>query len=121
MLSLELDGEFDEREEDALRRPSWRELVLAAGREAEIDDLPNVTEEDPDEWGVLLDCLEDRVLWGSDWAMEEQLDANPDDSEQVRQKMGIDDDYFIAVPPDPTDPQADRLLAELREQIAEAR
>jgi hypothetical protein len=35
--------------------------------------------------------------------------------------MGINVDYFIAVPPDPTDEEAERLLADLRELSAEAR
>ena len=121
MISLELDDEFDELEEDAPPHLSWCELLLAAGREAEIDDLPSVTEDDPDEWDLLLDCLEDRVLWDCDWEMEEQLDADPDVSQRVKQEMGISDDYFIAVPPDPTDEEANRLLLELRELTADAR
>ena len=121
MISLELDDEFDELEEDAPPHLSWCELILAAGREAEIDDLPSVTEDDPDEWELLLDCLEDRVLWDCDWEMEEQLDADPDVSQRVKREMGISDDYFIAVPPDPTDEEAERLLLELRELTGEAR
>lgn len=121
MLSLELDEESDEPEEGAPSYPSWRELILAAGREAEIDDLASVTEDDPDEWELPLDCLEARVLWDYDWEMEEQLDVDPDVSQEMKQKMGINDDYFITVPPDPTDEEAERLLAELRELTAEAR
>jgi len=121
MISLELDGEFEESEEGLPPRLSWRELILAAGHEAEIGNLPNVTEDDPDEWSLLLECLEDQILWDCDWEMEEQLDADPDVSQRVKQEMGINDDYFIAVPPDPTDEEAERLLAELRELTREAR
>lgn len=121
MTSLELDGEFEEPEEALPPLLSWRELILAAGREAEIDDLPSAIEDDPAEWDLVLDCLENRVLWDCDWEMEEQFDADPDVSQRVKQEMGISDDYFVAVPPDPADEEAERLLAELRELSADAR
>ncbi len=65
--------------------------------------------------------LEGQILWDYDWEMEEQLDAAPDVSQRLKQEMGINDDYFIAVPPDPTDEEAERLLLELRELMAAAR
>ena len=122
MISLELEGEIDELEDVSTPKPpSWRKRVLAAGREAEIDDLPSITEDDPEEWDLLLECLEDCVLWDNDWEMEEQLDMDPDVSQRVKREMGIADDYFIAVPPDPTDDEAGQLLSELFELTADAR
>ena len=103
--------------------PSWRELVLAACRDAGIEDLPDVpaTDDNPDEWALLVDCLEDRVLWDNDWEMSEFLDVDPDVGRRMRRELGISDDYFVAVPPDPTDAQVERLLGELRELTADAR
>jgi hypothetical protein len=122
MISLELDGELDETKGASTpQSPSWRGLIYAASREAKIDELPSITEDDPEEWNLLLDCLEDRVLWDNDWAMVEQLDADPEVSQRVKREMGISDDYFVAVPPDPTDEEAERLLLELRELTADAR
>lgn len=121
MISLELDGEFDELDEDVPPSLSWRDLILAAAREAEFDNLPSANEDDPDDWDLLLDRLEGQILWDRDWEMDEQLDADPDVSRQVKQEMGINDDYFIAIPPDPTDEEAKRLLLELRDLTGEAR
>ncbi len=70
---------------------------------------------------MLLDCLEDRVLWDNDWEMEEQLDADPDTSRRLKQELGIEEDYFVAIPPDPNDEEAERLWDELRELTSDAR
>ncbi len=103
--------------------PSWRELVLAACRDAGIEDLPDVpaTDDNPDAWVLLVDCLEDRVLWDNDWEMSEFLDVDPDVGRRMRRELGISDDYFVAVTPDPTDAEVERLLGELRELTADAR
>jgi len=98
------------------RQVSWRELVLAAGRETGISaDMSDFNENDPDDWDLLLDCLEDRLLWDRDWEMEDHLDADPETGRRLKQELGIDEDYFVAVPPDPTDEECERLLGELRE------
>ena len=46
--------------------------------------------------------------------MLEYLDAAPDASRRTKDVMGIDEDYFVSVPPDPTDEEAARMLMELR-------
>lgn len=119
MVAMELS-----EPDDTAAEPSWRELVLAACGDAGIDDLPDVlpaTNDDCDAWLMLVDCLEGRVLWDNDWEMDVCLDADPEASRRVRRELGIDDDYFVAVPPDPTDAEVERLLGELRELTAEAR
>jgi hypothetical protein len=63
----------------------------------------------------LFDCLEGRLLWARDWEMEEHLDADPEASRRVKQELGIDADYFVAVPPDPSEEECERLVGELRE------
>ena len=70
---------------------------------------------------VLLDFLAGRVLWDSDWEMDEQLDADPDAAGSVKDRLGIDRDYFVDVPPEPSDAEAERLLAELRSLTRAAR
>ena len=91
------------------------ELVLAACRETGIfDDLSEVDDDSSDDWDLLLECLEGRLLWDSDWEMDEQLDADPDAAGSVKDFLGIDRDYFVDVPPEPSDAEADRLLAALR-------
>jgi len=116
MLALESLGDIDSSDCLFGVGLTWRELVLAAGRETGISaDMSDFNEDDPDDWDLLLDCLEDRMLWDRDWEMEEHLDADPEASRRVKQELGIDEVYFIAVPPDPTEEECQRLLDELCE------
>jgi hypothetical protein len=94
--------------------PSWRERAVAAGREVGIEELPEPDDTDFDEWDLLIGCLEDNLLWDEDWEMVDHLDASPEVARRVKQELGILDDYFVAVPNDPSDTEAERLLAELR-------
>lgn len=119
MISFELDVvevddavdfEFGELPEG----PSWRERAVAAGREAGIEDLPDPDGQDFDDWDLLIECLEGRVLWDDDWDMVDHLDAAPEVARHIKDKLGILDDYFVAIPPDPSDADAERLLAELK-------
>jgi hypothetical protein len=61
------------------------------------------------------------VLWDNDWELESSLDADPQVSEHLKRELGIVDDYYVAVPLDPSDSQTEQLLAELRELTAVAR
>ena len=85
------------------------------------NDLSDFDEDSSDDWDLLIECLEGRVLWDRDWELEEQLDIEPVAGRRVKRELGIDNDYFVAVPPDPTDEEAERLLKELRELTREAR
>jgi hypothetical protein len=60
-------------------------------------------------------------LWDADWALLEHLDADPANSQRVKRRLGIDDDYFVAIPPEPNDAEAARLLDELVELSRDAR
>lgn len=123
MLFQEMEPGMDEPIEGFEGQlPTWRERVLAACGELQLaDDLPACDSEDCDEWDLLVSCLEDCVLWDTDFEMQEHLDADPDASRRVKGELGIDDDYFVAVPPDPTDEEAERLLLDLQMLTGEAR
>jgi hypothetical protein len=110
MVEIEIDEPAEDQEP-----PSWRELVLAACREHGIEDLLDPESEDLDEWAILVECLADTVLWDQDWKDSESLlDADPKASKGVKQLLGIDDDYYIAVPPDPTEKEMEGIKAVLR-------
>lgn len=110
LVEMEIDQPAEWRES-----PSWRELVLAACRERGIEDLLDAQSVDLDEWEVLVCCLSDTVLWDEDWKDSESLlDADPRASRAVKKMLGIDEDYYIAVPPDPTDDEMEGILATLR-------
>ena len=110
MVEIEIDEPAEDRES-----PSWRELVLAAGRERGIEDLLDPESEDLDEWDVLVSCLADGVLWDEDWKdAEDHLDVDPKAGRAVRKLLGIDEDYYVAVPPDPTEKEMEGIEATLR-------
>ena len=118
MISLELDvAELDEGVDfgfgDLPERPSWRERAIAAGQEVGIENLPAPDDQDFDHWDLLIESLEGRVLWDDDWDMIDHLDAPPEVAIRIKAKLGISDDYFIAIPVDPSDAEAERLLAVL--------
>ncbi len=97
----------------------WRQLLLAACREAQEDweePLPEVTCDDLREWQILLECLADRVFWDEDYAIgREFLDADPETSHAKMKAMGIAEDHFLATAPDPSDEQ----LQEIRRVLLE--
>jgi hypothetical protein len=96
--------------------PTWRQLVLAACREQGIEAPLGPESEDGDEWDLLIDCLAGRVLWDEDWKdAEHHLDADPAASRMIKDLLGIDPDYYVAVPPDPSHEELDAIWATLRE------
>ena len=102
--------------------PSWRTLVLNACRETNaVERLPQPDDSNEDNWSFLIECLRDRVLWDNDWEMVEQQDIDPDQQRRVKEEMGIDEDYFVWVPPDPKGDLAARMLTELQYLTPEGR
>jgi hypothetical protein len=99
--NVELFGGDEDWETDDPALPSWREMVLAACHDEEIDDLPPVDSPDVDEWDVLIDCLSTNILWDADWQIGDLfLDVDPQRGNEVKRTMGIDQDYFVDVPPE---------------------
>jgi hypothetical protein len=72
---------------------------------------------DLEEWTFLIDRMANRILWDDgDYEMEDDfIDDDPRLSRAKMQIMGIPDDYFTAIAPDPTDDE----LVEIRQQLAE--
>ena len=99
---------------------TWRQLILAACREAEVaEELPEEDCRDKREWDFPIEVLESRVLWDYDWQLENSIDLAPDAGRRLKDELGIADDYFVAVPPDPPDAEAERLLQAMN-QLADA-
>jgi len=110
MVGMEVEEEWEWDES-----PSWRELVLAACREKDIIDLPEVECEDTNEWEVLIDSLAEGVLWDEDWKDSESLlDIDPRESRAGKALMRIDTDYYTAIPPDPTEEEIEAVWTALR-------
>lgn len=128
MISMELGEGFPDVDDGGLfgdpglaESRCWRELALAAGHHLGLTADLGLDQPDYCEWDLLVECLEGRVLWDDDWDMVEYLDAPPAVARRVKAELGIDEDYFVAIPPDPDDADAERLLAELVTLTADAR
>jgi hypothetical protein len=114
-IRIMVEMEIDQPPEWRLS-PTWRELVLAACREHGIDELLDPQSDDLDEWEVLIDSLAGEVLWDEDWRDGESLlDADPRAGGEVKKLLGIDKDYYVGVPPDPTDEEMEGVLITQRE------
>ncbi len=110
IVEMEIDQSAEER-----TSPTWRELVLTACQEQGIDEFLDPVSEEIDEWGMLISCLTDAVLWDEDWRDSESLmDADPKAGQAVKELLGIDEDYYVALPPDPTDEEMKGVWATLR-------
>ena len=120
MIEMEISDDLADDEDYLLypETPTWRELAIAAGRQMGIEDLHDPAVVD---WDLLLVCLEDHVLWDHDWAMVAHLDAAPDLAHRIKDELGIAEDYYFAMPDDPRDADAERLLTELRTLTGDAR
>ncbi|MGA2704775.1 MAG: hypothetical protein ABSH35_27250 [Isosphaeraceae bacterium] len=97
--------------------PSVRELVLLAARKTRSSvELPEISSNDMDLWDDVLDCLMDRVLWEDRDFEEEELflDSGPEITGFLKEQLGIADDYFIGVAPDPDPTQLDSIRESLR-------
>jgi len=110
MVQLEVDDP-----EVAGGSPAWRELVLGACHERHVaDELPSPDSEDLDEWDLLIQYLAERVLWDDDWKGEAvHLDADPKTSRAMKKLLGIDKDYYVDVPPDPSEAELEEIISML--------
>lgn len=111
-LEYEIDNEFELED-----RTFWRRSILAAVVEADSElETPNADSCDWDEWEVLIEVLRDRILRDRDFELEPIFgDADPLKGVDVRNDMGIDDGYFRAVAPDPSDQELESIRCRLRQ------
>jgi hypothetical protein len=100
----------------------WRRLVRDAAREQVApDELPHETDRDKEVWLVLIECLAGCVLWDNDYESQESLDLPPEKSKHLRTMLGMADDYYTDVPPDPPDEQINLYVDALKGLTVEAR
>jgi hypothetical protein len=105
-----------------ISRHFWRRLVLDAVREQVAPkQLPNHTNCDKETWTILVECLAGCVLWDNDYESQESLDLPPAESRKFRSLLGMADDYYTDVPPDPPDDRANLYIDALMGLTADAR
>jgi hypothetical protein len=98
-------------------RSNWRELVVAARNQigGEIEEIPNTTCTDMDEWKLEIEILSDAILFDTDYEDSKlYIDFPPEKSKDLREQMDIPDDYFMAIADDLTDKEAQARIKELR-------
>lgn len=107
--------------------PTWREMVLAAYRSvfADTEDQDDADEPLPDDqcgdihaWERLVDALTDAILWDRDFEMADSfMDVDPGVSHHRRQLLGITEDYFTSVAPDPRPDEVFGLVSMTRDIV----
>ena len=101
--------------EDDFEVASWRTLLSQAAREhLELDGVPRADSCDLEEWKLIVQCLADRVLWDSDWALSNAMDIDVEQRVQFAEITGVDPNYFVWVPPDPLDTEVPDLIRQLQ-------
>ncbi len=69
---------------------------------------PSVDCDDIGEWELAVECLRGRILADEDWQMDAiTMDLDPKSSNAFKSDLGIQHDYFIDIPPDGSDEEAE--------------
>ncbi|MEJ7595246.1 MAG: hypothetical protein WKF77_27315 [Planctomycetaceae bacterium] len=94
----------------------WRQRILQAVRLIDSDlETPDADGCNWEEWEFLIDVLRDVILWDRDFDSESTfVDADPGVVEDIKIDMGIGEDYFCEVAPDPSDKELETIRLRLR-------
>jgi hypothetical protein len=78
---------------------------------------PEVSSSDVDEWEFLVvELLANRILWDGDHeSASVYMDAAPETSRDLMNELGIAENYYTAVAPDPTDEELESVRRTLRD------
>ena len=94
---------------------SWRELVIAARKKLETEDIPDLTCDDLEEWETEVQKLSHAILWGVDYDDDQlYIDFPLEKSKQLSDWAGTSDDYFLIIADDLTDKEAKARIKELQ-------
>ncbi len=101
------EDHFDVRNEilEALREPVDSDEPI---EESPGGGWPTILCDEIDEWELAIESLRGRILADEDWQMEAiTMDLPPQTSRTLKRELGIQRDYFIDIPPDVTDEEAE--------------
>jgi hypothetical protein len=111
-----LEAELDDSEAGT----DWREMILAARKEAGAEDLPASDCDEFDEWQFEIEEIEDNILWDNDYDTSElAMDLPPDQAECLKELIGIPDDYIHTIPDDLNPEQMTVTIADIRRLCSE--
>ena len=90
--------------------------------EEERIPLPKQTCAERDEWDHLVECCANKILWDRDFETADLfLDDSPDRAGALKEFLRINENYYVAVPPDPTPRQLETCLERLKLLTEETR
>lgn len=93
----------------------WRELLVAARKEMQGEEIPDPTCEDFDIWDLEVDELANAILWDRDYEDGDiYMDHPPEKTEWLKYMAMIPDNYYTAIADDLTDEEAQVKIKELR-------
>lgn len=93
----------------------WRQIVIAARKEAQGEEIPAPDCDNYCEWDLQLECISEGILWDVDYEIEHLFaDRSPAEASALKQMAGINEGYFLYIPEDPKDNEIKGKLAKLR-------
>jgi hypothetical protein len=93
---------------------SFRSLISRACRDLGVEEVPAPSCDDPDQWAFCVECLHDAILWDSDYLEDGNfMDLPPEYAKALKENMGISEEYFRSVAPDPPPRQGASLRSDL--------
>lgn len=114
-----LECEIDVATDDEMKSlTSIRQLLLACCSDADgyEGQLPDANSEDIEAWNWILEEIEERILWDCDYqSSNELMDLPPEAVRQIRQLVGIDEDYDLTIPLDPDE----GVLTDARQKLTQ--
>ncbi len=94
---------------------NWRELVVAARKEAEGEEIPAPDCEDVGEWDIEVQEISDGILWDADYDDEHlYADRYPEEAKELRRMTCISEDYFQYIPEDIKDEEIQSRIRKIR-------
>ncbi len=124
LIDIEIDfGEGTEMRQmllDAMDEANYWEEVNDGVPEGEDPEVPpDVTSEGSSAWMNLIESLRTEILEDYDFDMSGKfLDMEPEEAAELKRKMNIEPDYFVANVEDPTPQQLDAVGSELHSRLA---
>jgi hypothetical protein len=107
-----VEGEAEDRRSGSVCRQTL--LDAMAGEQGEFGPirLPKATSRNAEKWDELLELFEGRFFMDDDYTLGGSfLDLPPEKAEELLERTGIDRDYFLDVPDEPTRLQLAEALA----------
>ena len=85
------------------------------GGDNDNEEVLCVVCDDMDRWDDLMECIELSILGHCDFEIYADInDLSPDAAKAQRKRHNIEDDYFTAIPDDPSPTESQKLLQEVR-------